>query len=218
MAHGTTGLKSTFASVNPYSNEVVREFPSLTEDEIDRAIDAAHRAFGAWRDERVERRAAVVAKAAELMRERYEDRGAHHYPRDGKADTPQPRRARSDHPDPGVLRREGPGADRGRATGDGRTGRQSLRNEPLGVPSHHPALELSGLSGSSHQRSEPRPRKHDPPQACARACRSAPSRSRSCSPTPAHPGVFSPICSLDVLDISLTIVEHPLVRACFTHR
>ncbi|MGZ4187124.1 MAG: aldehyde dehydrogenase family protein, partial [Solirubrobacteraceae bacterium] len=73
MAHGATGLKSTFASVNPYSNEVAREFPSLNEDEIDGAIDAAHRAFGAWRDEPVERRAAVVGKAAELMRERYED-------------------------------------------------------------------------------------------------------------------------------------------------
>src|ERR1700761_1462822 len=73
MAHGVTGIKSTFASVNPYSNEVVREFPSLNDDEIDRAIDAAHRAFGAWRDEPVERRAAVVGKAAELMRERYED-------------------------------------------------------------------------------------------------------------------------------------------------
>ena len=73
MAQGGTGLKSTFASVNPSSNEVVREFPSLNEDEIDRAIDAAHRAFGAWRDQPVERRAAVVGKAAELMRDRRED-------------------------------------------------------------------------------------------------------------------------------------------------
>ena len=73
MAHGATSLKSTFASVNPYSNEVVREFPSLTREEIDRAVGAAYQAFGAWRDEPAERRAAVVGVAAELMRERSEE-------------------------------------------------------------------------------------------------------------------------------------------------
>ena len=72
MAHSATSLKSTFASVNPYSNEVVREFPSLTREEIDRAVGAAYQAFGAWRDETAERRAAVVGTAAELMRERSE--------------------------------------------------------------------------------------------------------------------------------------------------
>ncbi len=65
MAHGATSLKSTFASVNPYSNEVVREFPSLNREEIDRAVDA-------WRDESAERRAAIVGMAAQLMRERAE--------------------------------------------------------------------------------------------------------------------------------------------------
>jgi succinate-semialdehyde dehydrogenase/glutarate-semialdehyde dehydrogenase len=73
MAQGATGLRSAFASVNPYSNEVVREFDSLNHEQIDQAVDAAHRAFGSWRDEPVEKRAAVVGNAAQLMRERYQD-------------------------------------------------------------------------------------------------------------------------------------------------
>ena len=71
MPQGATGLRSAFASVNPYSNEVVREFDSLNHEQIDQAVDAAHRAFRSWRDESVEKRAAVVGNAAQLMRERF---------------------------------------------------------------------------------------------------------------------------------------------------
>ena len=73
MAHGAVGLRSTFATVNPYSNEVVREFRSLHGDEVDAVVAEADRVFGSWRRQPAEQRAAVVGKAAALMRERYED-------------------------------------------------------------------------------------------------------------------------------------------------
>jgi succinate-semialdehyde dehydrogenase / glutarate-semialdehyde dehydrogenase len=73
MAQGATGLRSAFASVNPYSNEADREFDSLNHEQIDEAVDAADRAFRSWRDESVEKRAAVVGNAAQLMRERSHD-------------------------------------------------------------------------------------------------------------------------------------------------
>ncbi|MGZ6652012.1 MAG: NAD-dependent succinate-semialdehyde dehydrogenase [Solirubrobacteraceae bacterium] len=73
MAQPVTSLGSTFASVNPYSNKVLRVFPSLDAEEIDRAVEAAHRAFGSWREKSAEQRAVVVGKAAQLMRERDED-------------------------------------------------------------------------------------------------------------------------------------------------
>jgi succinate-semialdehyde dehydrogenase / glutarate-semialdehyde dehydrogenase len=73
MAQTTTGIRSAFATVNPYSNEVVEEFPSLSGEEIDRVVESAHRAFPSWRDTSAEQRAAVVGRAAELMREHYED-------------------------------------------------------------------------------------------------------------------------------------------------
>jgi succinate-semialdehyde dehydrogenase/glutarate-semialdehyde dehydrogenase len=49
MAHTKAGARSSFATVNPYTNEVVREFPSLRGEEIDRVIERAHRAWEPWR-------------------------------------------------------------------------------------------------------------------------------------------------------------------------
>jgi hypothetical protein len=40
MGYGTT---------NPYTNEVVREFPYATDGEVDAALEAGHAAFQAWR-------------------------------------------------------------------------------------------------------------------------------------------------------------------------
>ena len=57
-------------TVNPATNEKVRTFPDLSDDELDRAIERAHRAYLSWRAEPVERRAAVVARVGELIRQR----------------------------------------------------------------------------------------------------------------------------------------------------
>jgi succinate-semialdehyde dehydrogenase/glutarate-semialdehyde dehydrogenase len=73
MAHTTAGTHSTYATVNPYTNELVREFPSLRGEEVDRAMERAHHASQPWRQRGAAERAAVVGRAAALMRERYED-------------------------------------------------------------------------------------------------------------------------------------------------
>jgi len=64
---------SSIATVNPYTNELVREFPAMDEAEIDQAIEIAHDAFAQWRTTPVAERAARVADAARLMRERREE-------------------------------------------------------------------------------------------------------------------------------------------------
>jgi succinate-semialdehyde dehydrogenase/glutarate-semialdehyde dehydrogenase len=69
----TAGTHSSFATVNPSTNEVLREFPSLSGEEIDGVVERAQRAFGPWRERSAEERAGVVGRAAELMRERYEE-------------------------------------------------------------------------------------------------------------------------------------------------
>ena len=51
-----TATAHHYATVNPYTGEVVREFDSLA---VDRAVESAHRAFGAWRDRPIEERAAA---------------------------------------------------------------------------------------------------------------------------------------------------------------
>ncbi|WP_222266341.1 NAD-dependent succinate-semialdehyde dehydrogenase [Modestobacter marinus] len=65
-----------YATVNPYTGETEREFPFLETDAVDGVVERAHAAFGEWRRRPVEERAAVVQRAADLMRERQGDLAA----------------------------------------------------------------------------------------------------------------------------------------------
>jgi succinate-semialdehyde dehydrogenase/glutarate-semialdehyde dehydrogenase len=62
-----------YATVNPYTGETEKEFPFLETGEIDGVVERAHAAYQEWRRRPVEERAAVVARAAELMDERREE-------------------------------------------------------------------------------------------------------------------------------------------------
>jgi succinate-semialdehyde dehydrogenase / glutarate-semialdehyde dehydrogenase len=212
VAHSVTGLKSTFASVNPYSNEVVREFPSLNDEEIGRAIDAAYQAFGAWRDEPVERRAAVVGKAAELMRERYEDL-AHTITlemgkliRHSRAELDLTIRILEYYAERGPEQI----ADEPLQMDD--DGSAVIRNEPLGVlltiqPWNFPAYQAVRISAPNLVLGNTILLKHAPgvPQ-CALALEEL------FADAGAPQGVFTNLF-VDVPDIA-RIVEDPLVRAC----
>ena len=59
-----------YATTNPYTGERVREFDPLDGAQIDRAVQAAHEAFGRWRRRPIGERAAVVRRAGELLAER----------------------------------------------------------------------------------------------------------------------------------------------------
>lgn len=65
-----------YATVNPFTGQTEKEFPFLETSEIDGVIGRAHAAFQEWRRRPVEERAAVVARAAELMKERRNELGA----------------------------------------------------------------------------------------------------------------------------------------------
>src|SRR4051794_25798718 len=65
--------RSSIATINPYSNEVVREFSPMPDAAVDQAVDAAHEAFASWRAAPVAERARLLANAARLMRERSEE-------------------------------------------------------------------------------------------------------------------------------------------------
>jgi succinate-semialdehyde dehydrogenase/glutarate-semialdehyde dehydrogenase len=66
---GAAGARP-YATVNPYTGKTEKEFPFLERDAVDGVIEKAHAAFLDWRRRTPEERAAVVKKAAELMRER----------------------------------------------------------------------------------------------------------------------------------------------------
>lgn len=65
-----------YATTNPYTNEVVKTFPTATDAEVDAALDRAWAAFPAWRDTPVAERAAIFRRAAEIFRERTDELGA----------------------------------------------------------------------------------------------------------------------------------------------
>jgi succinate-semialdehyde dehydrogenase/glutarate-semialdehyde dehydrogenase len=55
--------------VNPATEEVVGSVPAATADDVERAVAAAKRAFADWSRTDVEHRAAILAKAADLIHE-----------------------------------------------------------------------------------------------------------------------------------------------------
>jgi succinate-semialdehyde dehydrogenase/glutarate-semialdehyde dehydrogenase len=67
---GTATAAHHYATINPYTGEVVREFESLDSAEVDGAVETAHEVFGSWRRRPIEERAAIVRRAGELLAER----------------------------------------------------------------------------------------------------------------------------------------------------
>ncbi|MDN5759023.1 MAG: NAD-dependent succinate-semialdehyde dehydrogenase [Tomitella sp.] len=61
---------SKYQTVNPATGELVEEFATATDAEIEVAISAAHDAYAQWKRTPIEQRAALMGRAAELMRER----------------------------------------------------------------------------------------------------------------------------------------------------
>ena len=62
---------------NPATGEVVEEFATATDEEMEEALSAADAAYRAWRGRSVQERAAVVRRVAQLFRERSDELAAH---------------------------------------------------------------------------------------------------------------------------------------------
>ena len=63
----------TYQSVNPYNGQLLETFEELSDDELDTALDTAAGCFETWRHTTFAERAAVVARAAAIMRARVDD-------------------------------------------------------------------------------------------------------------------------------------------------
>ncbi|WP_159981766.1 MULTISPECIES: NAD-dependent succinate-semialdehyde dehydrogenase [unclassified Novosphingobium] len=64
------GDRATHRVVNPATGETLGELPLATNDDLDRALDAAQRGFRRWRHSTAHERAAVLQGAARLLHER----------------------------------------------------------------------------------------------------------------------------------------------------
>jgi len=63
----------TLRSVNPATDELVREYPEASPDEVRRALEASLRAFEAWSRTGFEERAAPLRKVASLLEEQRDE-------------------------------------------------------------------------------------------------------------------------------------------------
>ncbi len=73
MSTSSAVRHSPIATVNPYNNQLVREFPPMSREAVDNAAQHAYHAFQSWRRVGVDERAALVGRAARLLRERGEE-------------------------------------------------------------------------------------------------------------------------------------------------
>lgn len=64
---------TAYKSVNPATGETLKEFPLATAGEVEQALAASKEAFVDWRSAPVEARAKVIARVAELYRERQDE-------------------------------------------------------------------------------------------------------------------------------------------------
>lgn len=66
---------SSIKTVNPFNNEIVKEFGVMTDDQINEKTGLADKAFKSWKKTPAARRAAVLSKVAVILRSRKEELG-----------------------------------------------------------------------------------------------------------------------------------------------
>ena len=71
----STATAAHYATVNPYTGETLKEFETLSLDQVDLALAAADEAFEAWRRRPIAERAADRRRAGELLAEREDQLG-----------------------------------------------------------------------------------------------------------------------------------------------
>ncbi|KDB09290.1 Succinate-semialdehyde dehydrogenase (NAD(P)(+)) [Burkholderia sp. lig30] len=62
-----------YASINPYTGELIKTFPDATDAQVNEAIEKAHHAFLAWKELSFAQRGAILQRAADLLRQRAKD-------------------------------------------------------------------------------------------------------------------------------------------------
>ena len=59
----------TNATINPFTGELIKEFPNATDAEVTEAIESAHQAFLSWRNTSFANKAEILNRAAALLRD-----------------------------------------------------------------------------------------------------------------------------------------------------
>ncbi|EPY3710660.1 NAD-dependent succinate-semialdehyde dehydrogenase [Escherichia coli] len=59
----------TYATINPFTGKLIKEFPNATDAEVTEAIESAHQAFLSWRNTSFANKAEILNRAAALLRD-----------------------------------------------------------------------------------------------------------------------------------------------------
>jgi succinate-semialdehyde dehydrogenase/glutarate-semialdehyde dehydrogenase len=73
MALHTLQLEAEYESVNPFDGKTLETFATITDEQLEKKLVAAQACYQTWRGKTYAERAAVVAKAAELMHAHVDD-------------------------------------------------------------------------------------------------------------------------------------------------
>ncbi|MDX1463819.1 MAG: aldehyde dehydrogenase family protein, partial [Marinirhabdus sp.] len=66
-------IKGGFRTINPATEETIKEYTYMTDAEVEDAIDACHEAFLDWRMKSLDERGMVIQKIGEGLMERREE-------------------------------------------------------------------------------------------------------------------------------------------------
>ncbi len=66
-------MTMSYQSINPYNGKLLKTFKELTNPQLEKAVKTAAAAFEVWRQKSFAGRAAVVARAAEIMHARVDE-------------------------------------------------------------------------------------------------------------------------------------------------
>ena len=178
------------------------------------AVAAAKRAFAEWSATDVEKRAAILAKAADLIHEHAKALAADADVRAGQADGRGDRRGQPPRPRRALLRRGGDQGPR-RLPGAAVHAGPVLRPgdpPPDGRVRRDHALQLPAHAARHEGRARARERATRWSPSRRRRRRSPRSRSRGCSPRPACPTACSTSSPAAGSEIGDALVSHPDVR------
>ena len=181
---------SLYAVVDPKTGDVVREYPTATDEQIEQALASASKAYREWsKQSTVAQRADLIRKVGELHTERREELAEIIAPRDGQADRAGGRRGRLQRRDLRVLRRQRREVPGRRADRAARRRRQRRRSSAAPsaccsgiMPWNYPYYQVAAI-----RRTEPDDRQHRRCSSTRRSAPSRPRRSRRSSTTPVSP-------------------------------
>lgn len=60
----------TFQSINPYTQEIIAEYPRLTETQIDQRLAIAEKAYRSWKKSHFSERSTIIRKVGQLLKEK----------------------------------------------------------------------------------------------------------------------------------------------------